>query len=258
MKQSDSLVSIILPVCNCSKYLTRCLKSLLTQTYSDLEVIAIDDSSKDNSYLILKQFKNQDKRLRVFRNKKRYGYAVCLNRALKKARGKFIAFMNPLDLSGKDRIAKQIEYLRNNPKIAVVGTQCTFLNEKNRSVGKSQFPTDNQSIYKTLISGSVILFESVVINKEILPKDVFKFTTNMYPYMFIDVFLKIFQYAEFANLTDYLYSHRSIPKRINTCKKITKRFTMYVKHLIKSVAQDHYRPSLGSLFVRQTPMNTLR
>src|SRR5207247_1805900 len=102
------------------------------------------DFSKDTSYKILKSFSKTDKRLRVLRNKKRYGLAVCYNRALRRTKGVYITFMDPRDLNKLDRIKKQAKYLLTHPKIAAVGTQCTFLNNHNKKIGTSVFPMQNE------------------------------------------------------------------------------------------------------------------
>src|SRR6266540_5036790 len=99
MKNSKPLISILLPVHNSEGYLADCLNSLLNQTYKNIEIVAMDDKSSDNSYRILNQFKKQDKRLRVYKNIKRYGIAVTLNRLLKKTKGNYIAFMDTNDIS---------------------------------------------------------------------------------------------------------------------------------------------------------------
>src|SRR3954470_6995683 len=99
MKLKESVVSILLPVYNAGKFLPECLESLKEQNYENIQIIAIDDKSKDNSYAILKKFQKQIKGLEVYKNKKHYGLAVCYNRAIRSAQGTFIAFMNPNDIS---------------------------------------------------------------------------------------------------------------------------------------------------------------
>src|ERR1700730_12809700 len=99
MKLKESVVTVILPVYNAHKFLHECLSSLELQTYQSLQIIAIDDHSRDNSLAILRQYKKKFANFEIYRNKKRYGLAVCYNRALKKAEGKFVAFMNPNDVN---------------------------------------------------------------------------------------------------------------------------------------------------------------
>ena len=208
------LISIILPVSNAACFLSDCLNSLLKQTYKNFEIIAIDDASGDSSFKILKNFKKKDKRLRSFRNVKKYGVSVCLNRALKKAKGEFIAFMGQNDICLPNRLQKQLLYLNTNPKIAVLGSQFRGINKKNELKGKSRFPTDPDLIRQTHFSGLPLKFETLMINKTILPKDILKFPAKFQAFknsandFYIDTLLKTLSYADFANLNEYLYKGR--------------------------------------------------
>jgi glycosyltransferase involved in cell wall biosynthesis len=105
------IVSFILPVHNSERFLRDCLMSLKRQSYRKTEILAIDDMSSDSSLTILKEFAKKDKRIRVYRNVKRYGIGVTLNRLIKKAKGDFIAFMDSNDISSSERIKKQLEFL---------------------------------------------------------------------------------------------------------------------------------------------------
>ena len=122
--KNKPLISIILPVHNSSEHLRECVRSLLSQSYKNIEILAIDDDSKDGSYKILREFTRKDKRFKVKRNVKRYGIGITLNRLIKKAKGDFIAFMDAEDVSTKDRLKKQLLYLKSNPQVVAVGTQC--------------------------------------------------------------------------------------------------------------------------------------
>ncbi|MDP2637602.1 MAG: glycosyltransferase family 2 protein, partial [Candidatus Levybacteria bacterium] len=115
MINSDKpLVSVLLPVHNSEKFLADCLKSLLSQSYRQIEIIAIDDKSSDNSLKILRSFSKKYKKLRVYKNIKRYGVVMTLNRLLKRAKGDYIAFMDASDISNRQRIKKQIEFIMGN------------------------------------------------------------------------------------------------------------------------------------------------
>src|SRR4029079_15590340 len=145
------LVSIILPVYKSEVYLESCLNSLSNQTYKNIEIVAVVDYLGDNSLKILKKHKKTDKRLRVYNNLQRYGLASTLNRAVTLSRGSYIAFMDATSLADRSRIAKQVRFLEKNPKIGAVGTQIAQINDKNRTLGSSQFPLSHTDIYKHLI-----------------------------------------------------------------------------------------------------------
>lgn len=246
MKTTKPFVSILLPVYKSEKFLTDCIKSLKAQTYKNFEVIAIDDNSSDNSHTILKTFAKKDKRIRVYKNKKRYGMAITLNRAVKKAKGQCIAFMNHNDINSKDRINQQVRFLMANPKIALVGTQANYINKHNKKLGKSSFPLSHSDIQHTLLASVSIQPETVMINRAILPIDIFKFTSNSYPLIYTEVFVKSIQYAGFANLAKSYYFHRktnfTTPGKLDILPSL-------VKLLVKSHALYDYRPSLRSLLI---------
>jgi glycosyltransferase involved in cell wall biosynthesis len=249
MKYTDNLVSILLPVCNAAEYLPSCLDSLIAQTYSQIEIIAIDDLSKDDSYRILKSYQKKDNRIRIFRNVKRYGLAVCYNRAIKKARGQFITFMNPHDVSSLHRIKRQITFLLNNTKVASVGTQYTYIDKKNKKLEKSDLPQEHEAIYHTLLPGNAMRYESVMINRYMLPKDILRFKANVYPLIYTEVFMQLFQYGKFANLAQHLYYHRQeTALALAQQQARISKIWMHLKFLIKSWAVYDYRPSIRSLF----------
>lgn len=251
MKLQQSLVSIILPVSNASSHLTACLESLLKQNYGQIEIIAIDDKSHDDSYKILKDYKSTDDRLRIYRNKKRYGISVCYNRAIRKARGQFITFMNPYDKSALNRIHRQVKFLSEHQKVVAVGTQVTHIDGKDKKIEATNFPSDHESIYQNFLRGLTMQFETVMINRFLLPKDVLKFTSNTYPFVYTEVFIKVLQYGRFANIQTALYYHRKyITEASLKLTKIRKGLELG-KLWVKSVSEHDYRPNFRSLLEPQ-------
>lgn len=225
----DQLVSIILPVRNGQDTLVECLDSLLAQTYEPLEIIAIDDNSKDKSYSILRKYRLKDKRLVISRNVKQYGLTVTLNRSLKKAKGSYISFMNQSDIVTPDKLKRQINYLKRHPKVAVVGTQTTWVQEDGSQL-KSIFPTDDQAIAKTFLTSDALQLESIVINRYLLPRDLLKFTPQQYPVVFRSLLTKIKPYGMFANLNQHLYIRRAtITSQRSDMKKAFHHFQLWTK-----------------------------
>lgn len=90
-------VSIIIPVYNVEKYLKRCLDSLIKQTLKDIEIICIDDCSKDNSLEILKKYAQKDTRINIIKSETNQGAAVARNKGLTIAKGEYLGFVDPDD-----------------------------------------------------------------------------------------------------------------------------------------------------------------
>lgn len=203
------LISVILPIRNADAYLAASIDSLLFQNYQNIEIIAIDDASIDGSLGILNAFKKEDKRLKVFKNVKKYDLAITLNRCLRKAKGKFIVFMDPKDTITKNKFQKQLDFLLDNPKVVGVGTQCVYLNDEGKRVGKSNFPALHEDISQKPIHGVSVLFEGIMVNKFKLPKDLLYFSPNKHLFLYSDMTLKLLQYGELANLPEYLHFHHT-------------------------------------------------
>jgi glycosyltransferase involved in cell wall biosynthesis len=244
--KEQPLITVILPVHNAASQLEECLFSIFNQSYKNLEIIAIDDKSSDKSYSILNTFKKKDKRIKVYKNVKRYGIGVTLNRIIKKAKGSFVAFMDTDDFSSPNRLKKQLNFLLNNPGVVAVGSQCTFIDEKGKKIGRSDFPSDNDLIYRNPLHGISMQFETVLINKTALPKDVLKFHTGSNPFIYSDILIKMASYGKLANLDQFLHYHRNNPKIY--LSDVKRNIISLVKLWIKSRALYDYQTPFRAFF----------
>lgn len=107
------LVSIIMPSFNTAEYIAESIQSVLSQSYTDWELIVVDDCSTDHIDEVMKPFLS-DNRIKFFKNKKNSGAAVSRNRALREARGKWIAFLDSDDIWTSNKLEKQINYMEQN------------------------------------------------------------------------------------------------------------------------------------------------
>ena len=109
----SELVSIIMPSYNTAPYIAETIGSVLKQTYQNWELIIVDDCSSDNTDQVVKPFL-ADVRIRYLKNEKNSGTAVSRNRALREAKGKWIAFLDSDDLWMPDKLSKQISFMEKN------------------------------------------------------------------------------------------------------------------------------------------------
>lgn len=109
---TNDLVSIIMPSYNCGRYLTETLRSVQAQTYSNWEIIFIDDGSDDDTETIVNSF--NDCRIHYFKNINNSGAAVSRNWALREARGRWVAFLDSDDLWDSQKLEKQIQFMVDN------------------------------------------------------------------------------------------------------------------------------------------------
>lgn len=100
-----SKVSIIIPVYGVEKYIERCLKSVINQTLKDIEIIIVNDDTKDNSMIICERYSNIDKRIKIY-NKQNEGLGLTRNYGIEKANSKYIAFLDSDDYVAVDYYEK--------------------------------------------------------------------------------------------------------------------------------------------------------
>ena len=106
------LVSIVMPSYNSEKYINASIESVLNQTYLNWELLIVDDCSNDKTVEIIKSFK--DKRIKFFENEKNSGAAVSRNKALREAKGKWIAFLDSDDLWMPSKLEEQLLFMTKN------------------------------------------------------------------------------------------------------------------------------------------------
>src|SRR5688500_15519812 len=115
---SKPVVSIVLPVYNAAAFLAEAVQSTLAQTFTDFAVIALHDGSTDGSREVLAGFR--DDRVRLI-DQPQQGLVETLNRGICEARGEWVARMDGDDVSLPARLALQVQYLRRNPEIGLLG-----------------------------------------------------------------------------------------------------------------------------------------
>lgn len=115
-------ISVIMSTYNRAYLLPKAIDSILNQTFSDFELIIINDGSHDKTNVVLKEYQQKDKRIKVIKNQTNLGLIESLNKGLAFANGRYIARMDDDDLSVPTRFERQLEYMEKHPDITVTGT----------------------------------------------------------------------------------------------------------------------------------------
>ncbi len=108
----DGLVSIIMPSWNTERFISETIQSVINQTYKNWELIIVDDCSTDNTDAVVASFK--DDRIKYLHNVKNSGAALTRNKAMREARGEWIAFLDSDDLWTPDKLEKQVRFMNEN------------------------------------------------------------------------------------------------------------------------------------------------
>ncbi|MDD6038019.1 MAG: glycosyltransferase family 2 protein, partial [bacterium] len=138
------LVSIIIPVFNTEKYIEKCINSLINQTYSNIEIIVIDNHSVDSSGRRVKEIAKKDHRVRLLENKKTMGVGYSRNRGLDCARGEYIWFVDSDDYAELDFLEKMMAYMEEY-QVDIV--QCCYREFDNFACYRDYLPYNQNKVY---------------------------------------------------------------------------------------------------------------
>lgn len=158
-------VSIVLPIYNGAAYLRQAIDSLLAQSFSDFELIAIDDGSTDDSADVVGSY--SDPRIAFLRQDNK-GLAASLNRGIALARGRYVARQDQDDVSFPERLAKQVEFLDAHPDIAVVGTWAEIVNASRRDTRFHRHPANPAVLRFLLLFDNPFVHSSVMMRKSVV------------------------------------------------------------------------------------------
>ncbi|MEG3658747.1 glycosyltransferase family 2 protein [Arenibacter palladensis] len=162
------LVSIITPTFNSEIFIKDTYQSIKSQSYSNWNWIVVDDCSTDGTVKILESLMLLDNRIQLFRNITNLGAAVTRNRAIEKATGRFIAFLDSDDLWSNDKLEKQISFM-NETKIAFSYSAYSIIDEAGKDTKKIIDPP-NKLDYPTLLKENQIGCLTAIYDQEILGK----------------------------------------------------------------------------------------
>jgi GT2 family glycosyltransferase len=214
MSTPTPAISVLMPVYNAGHFLAPAVESVLAQTFSDFELIAIDDGSSDDSGKVLAAFAARDTRIRVFDQENR-GIVATLNRALELARAPLVARMDADDLSRRDRFAKQVAYLREHPEIAVLSGAMDLIDASGAYLRTDMFPTEPDEVRNELQRRNCVAHPAVMARTEVLRAAGRYRNTALYAEDY-DLWLRISEHNQIANLSDVLLSYRVHPVQATT------------------------------------------
>jgi glycosyltransferase involved in cell wall biosynthesis len=201
---STPRISVIMPVFNAERHVREAIGSLLAQTFSDFELIVIDDGSTDESLQVVQGI--GDPRLRLLQNASNLGAAETKNRGIENARAEFIAFLDADDLAFPERLAEQLDYLERNPEISVVATQSNTIDASGNVTGAYTPAVPSDEIPAFLLFGNCIQQSSVMLRRTALGDR--RFRTVFEPAEDYDLWTRLAADAKFAIMDRPLIHYR--------------------------------------------------
>lgn len=239
------LVSVLIPCYNVEKYVIESVTSILDQTYTDIEIIAINDCSTDSTKEKLEYLADKDSRIKVFNNDVNLKLINTLNKGIELCSGKYIARMDADDISLPTRIEKQVEFLENNHDYSIVSTM--FYTFRSGSNKKDLYlnPTEYEDLQAFILFKSGICHPAVMIRKTLFTELGLRFEHDYLHVEDYALWSKALYCTKLANLGEPLLLYRVHENQISTVNEnaqIENKKQVFKIHCMKLglPIDDHY------------------
>ena len=198
------LISVLMPVYNTKEeYLHASIESILNQTFTDFELIIVNDGSTNNAEEVVLSYK--DDRIKYFKQENQ-GIVGALNNAWSKASGKYIARMDSDDIAYPERFAKQIKFLEENPEYSLVGSWAKIIPSNN----VIKLPQDIKIM--DLLADCMFIHPSIMFNKADFEKFNLQYETGFEYAEDYCMYARAVKYLKMTNLQEVLLDYRVYPE----------------------------------------------
>lgn len=204
----DKLISIALPAYNAENYIAECLDSLLAQTYTNFEIILIDDCSTDDTAQVAQRY--HDSRIRFYRNEENLGIVHTLNRAYSLCRGDYIARMDADDTCLPERLEKQVALLESRPDVGMVACDLEMFGARS---GVIRYSTEPEIIRCRLLFSLQLAHNAWLFRRELLDvhglayRDEYRYAEDW------DFLARASRVTRFSNVSEPLTGYRMFPQQ---------------------------------------------
>ena len=228
-ENSQPSVSVVMPAYNAEKYIEESITSVINQTYTNWELIVIDDGSKDNTAEIVKQFAEKDKRITLYLNEKNMGVAKTRNRGFDMAKGEYIALLDSDDIWLPEKLEKQLK-LAEETDAEIIYCSYELISETGEKTGKdfivSPCTDFCEMLTKCMFSCSTNIFKSEIFKN-------YRFSNNYYHEDYV-LWLELLKNGKIAaGCTEVLAKYRQIKgsRASNKLNAAKNRWIIYRKYL---------------------------
>lgn len=217
-------VTVLMPVYNVALYVAEAIESILNQTYSDFELLIINDGSTDSTSEEV--FKFSDSRIRFVENDQNIGLANTLNRGIDLARGEYIARMDGDDISLPERLRKQVAILDTHPDIDICGAGYRFFGAKNYDV---IYPQYHEEIKAGLLFGCCMIIP--LFRRESIIDAKLRYEQNFFPAEDYRFWTCCVLQLKMYNIQETLFHYRMHPTQVSEIMTNQPQMTVHVKEM---------------------------
>ncbi len=227
-------VSVIIPAYNAMIYLPETLKSVLQQTFTDFEVLIIDDGSTDNIVQWAGELIDSRVKLIVQPNQ---GTSAARNTGIAQAQGEYIAFLDADDLWEPTKLEKQVRYLEDNPAVGLLHTNMVLIDWQGKSSGRVMKSNAEGDALKQLLKQNTVVTSSVIV-RDCCLKTVGEFDRNLRYSQDWDMWVRIAARYPLAVIKEPLVCYRQHPNNATKNWQMLEQGFGMIEKLFQSVSQE--------------------
>lgn len=235
MIEKNPLVSVIIPCYNAEKYVEFSIRSMMSQTYRNLEIIITDDCSTDGTFYILQKLAKKDSRIKLYKNEINLKIVKTLNNMILQANGKYIARMDADDISLPKRIEKQVAFLEQNTDISFLGTNAFLIDEKNFVIGKSHLPLSPNDINIYIKYANPFFHPTIMLRSDIIKK--MRYNEEFFSAEDYELWKRISSVCKASNLKDCLLKYRILKTSVSN-NFVTKNRQEFLLNILSQPIDD--------------------
>lgn len=212
-------VSVVLTVYNKAQYLRECIESIFAQTFTDIEIIAVDDKSTDDSLSILRSI--QDPRLKVVALERNLGHPGATQEAYDRCQGEYIVRCDADDISHPDRIARQVAFMDANPDVGASSCSLALFGSETE---EWNYSADGDECKAQLLFGLPVADPACILRRSVLIEHDIRFRLE-WPRVGSDwlFFAKFFRVSRMSNLSEVLLYYRRGDNNSSTQEQLVGR-----------------------------------
>ena len=201
------LVSVVMSAYNAENFIADSIRSILNQTYENLEFIIINDCSSDNTSQIIERFSNNDSRIKLIHNKENLGLTKSLNIGIKHAEGEFIARLDADDTSEPLRLEKQVNFFNTHQDTTLVGSGGYLINNLGHKVSRINVISRECVIRRLMTHLNLFIHSSIMVRRRII-EDVGGYREKFRYSQDYDLILRVSDKYILSNIPDHLVGWR--------------------------------------------------
>ena len=212
-------VSVLMPVYNAERYLAEAVESVLGQSFTDFELLVVDDGSTDGSLALLRRYAEGDRRVQVV-SRPNTGYLVALNQMLAVAQGELIARMDGDDVALPERFARQVAFLDAHPDVVCVGGAALLIDEGGRMLNELPRPVDDALIQEAALRGDTPIIHPSAMMRLADARAVGGYRETTYLAEDLDLWLRLGERGRLANLPEVVVKYRMHERSVSAVYRL--------------------------------------